>query len=293
MVAFLHLVSFALTPSDWFIMKLYLCQALLTSTACLQVTVWLRGCKKQQQKTQQTHTHTHTHTQQQQKEREKEKRIPSSTNLCCIHCGKIPCPGGCLPYQLLPHKGWQWQNLSRKERLWSELTAISCTIEVKKRRLFNTSIQCSSYLTHQSDPHDPLGDNMTKVKRHAWLCMKWHCAWLYGVHRMRQDSSSFMWHQQTHYKKLVISVESHVSAASLLKSREWRYIKVINNNNVHSAKPSTHNWNSLRLEADTGLHPDVFVWILSCVLCRVFHANFHPLPKQQTTTMQRSILKVN
>ena len=72
MVAFLHLVSFALTPSDWFIMKLYLCQALLTSTACLQVTVWLRGCKKQQQKTQQTHTHTHTTTTK--KKREKKRK---------------------------------------------------------------------------------------------------------------------------------------------------------------------------------------------------------------------------
>jgi len=28
-----------------------------------------------------------------------------------------------------------------------------------------------------------------------WLCMKWHGAWLYRVHRMRWDSSSFMWHQ--------------------------------------------------------------------------------------------------
>ena len=28
-----------------------------------------------------------------------------------------------------------------------------------------------------------------------WLCMKWHSAWLYGVHRTRRDGSSFMWHQ--------------------------------------------------------------------------------------------------
>ena len=27
-----------------------------------------------------------------------------------------------------------------------------------------------------------------------WLCMKWHGAWLYGVHRTRRDSCSFMWH---------------------------------------------------------------------------------------------------
>ena len=31
-----------------------------------------------------------------------------------------------------------------------------------------------------------------------WLCMKWHGAWLYGVHRMRRDwlsGSRFLWHQ--------------------------------------------------------------------------------------------------
>ena len=30
---------------------------------------------------------------------------------------------------------------------------------------------------------------------HMWLCMKWHGAWLYGVHKTRRDGSSFMWHQ--------------------------------------------------------------------------------------------------
>ena len=33
------------------------------------------------------------------------------------------------------------------------------------------------------------------------------------------------------YKKLFTRVESHASAVSLLKSREYRYIKVTNNNN--------------------------------------------------------------
>ena len=28
-----------------------------------------------------------------------------------------------------------------------------------------------------------------------WLCMKWHGAWLYGVHRTCWDGSSFLWHQ--------------------------------------------------------------------------------------------------
>ena len=67
---------------------------------------------------------------------------------------------------------------------------------------------------------------------HMWLCMKWHGAWLYGVHRMRQDGSSFLWHQpcqrckyttlvdiqKTHYKKLF----THVYVESHAENREWR-----------------------------------------------------------------------
>ena len=67
-----------------------------------------------------------------------------------------------------------------------------------------------------------------------WLCMKWHDAWLYGVHRTRRDGSSFMWHQpcqrckyttsvdiwKTRYKKLFTHVESHASAVSLLENGE-------------------------------------------------------------------------
>ena len=58
---------------------------------------------------------------------------------------------------------------------------------------------------------------------------------------LRQDGSSFMWHQpcqrckvphfggysKKHYKKLVTHVESHASAVSLLESGEQRYIKAI------------------------------------------------------------------
>ena len=29
----------------------------------------------------------------------------------------------------------------------------------------------------------------------CYVCIKWHGAWLYGVHRTRRDGSSFMWHQ--------------------------------------------------------------------------------------------------
>ena len=28
-----------------------------------------------------------------------------------------------------------------------------------------------------------------------WLCMKWHGAWLYGIHRTCRDGSSLLWHQ--------------------------------------------------------------------------------------------------
>ena len=36
--------------------------------------------------------------------------------------------------------------------------------------------------------------NSAKVTS-MWLCIKWHGAWLYGVHRTCADGCSFMWHQ--------------------------------------------------------------------------------------------------
>ena len=41
-----------------------------------------------------------------------------------------------------------------------------------------------------------------------WLphILKWHGAWLYGVHRTRRDGSSFMWHQPCQRCKYAISV---------------------------------------------------------------------------------------
>ena len=39
-----------------------------------------------------------------------------------------------------------------------------------------------------------------------WLCMKWHGAWLYGVHRTCRDGSSFMWHQPCQRCKHTTSV---------------------------------------------------------------------------------------
>ena len=38
---------------------------------------------------------------------------------------------------------------------------------------------------------------------HMWLCMKWHGAWLYGVHRTRRNwlsGSRFLWHQPSMHK---------------------------------------------------------------------------------------------
>ena len=40
-----------------------------------------------------------------------------------------------------------------------------------------------------------------------WFCMKWHGAWLYGVHRTRRDDSSFMWHQPCQRCKYTTSVD--------------------------------------------------------------------------------------
>ena len=42
---------------------------------------------------------------------------------------------------------------------------------------------------------------------HMRLCMKWHDAWLYGVHRTRRDGSSFMWHQPCQHCKYTTSVD--------------------------------------------------------------------------------------
>ena len=44
-----------------------------------------------------------------------------------------------------------------------------------------------------------------------WLCMKWHGAWLYGVHRTCQDGSSFMWHQSCQRGKYttLVNIQRH------------------------------------------------------------------------------------
>ena len=46
----------------------------------------------------------------------------------------------------------------------------------------------------------------TVYSLHMWLCMKWHGAWLHGVHGMRWDGSRFMWHQPCQCCKYTTSV---------------------------------------------------------------------------------------
>ena len=41
----------------------------------------------------------------------------------------------------------------------------------------------------------------------TWLCVKWHSAWLCGVHRTRPDGSSFTWHQPCQRCKYTTSVD--------------------------------------------------------------------------------------
>ena len=68
-----------------------------------------------------------------------------------------------------------------------------------------------------------------------WLCMKWHGAWLYGVHRTCAKtaavscgtshasavSTPLRWRlKKTCYKKLFTHVKSHANAVSLLESGE-------------------------------------------------------------------------
>ena len=40
-----------------------------------------------------------------------------------------------------------------------------------------------------------------------WFCMNWHGAWLYGVHRMHREGSSFTWHQPCQCCKYTTSVD--------------------------------------------------------------------------------------
>ena len=79
-----------------------------------------------------------------------------------------------------------------------------------------------------------------------WLCMNWHGAWLYGVHRTRRDGSSFMWHQPCQHCKYTTSLDiqkraiksyslmqNHMRAQWVCSKAENSTIsKAINNNNT-------------------------------------------------------------
>ena len=49
-----------------------------------------------------------------------------------------------------------------------------------------------------------------------WLCMKWHGAWLYGVHRTQGVGSSFMWHQPCQHCKYtnLVNIQKRTIKAS-------------------------------------------------------------------------------
>ena len=54
-----------------------------------------------------------------------------------------------------------------------------------------------------------------------WLCMKWHGAWLYGVHRTRRDWLSgrrFLWHQPCQHCKYTTSVDIQKRAIKTIHS---------------------------------------------------------------------------
>ena len=51
-----------------------------------------------------------------------------------------------------------------------------------------------------------------------WLCMKWHGAWLYGVHRTRRAGSSFMWHQPGQRCKYTTPVDIQKCAIKTIHS---------------------------------------------------------------------------
>ena len=67
-----------------------------------------------------------------------------------------------------------------------------------------------------------------------WLCMKWHGAWLYGVHRTHREGSSFMWHQQCQrckYTTLVDSQKCAIKSYSLMQNHtqvQWVCLRAEN-----------------------------------------------------------------
>ena len=80
----------------------------------------------------------------------------------------------------------------------------------------------------------------------VWLCMQWHGAWLYGVHRTCAEtaavscgtshasavSTPLRWIFKKRAIKLVTHVEPHASAVSLLKRAENSAIQAIIQNGL-------------------------------------------------------------
>ena len=73
---------------------------------------------------------------------------------------------------------------------------------------------------HVKDPGHSAEVQWQVTAKHAcilcmWLCMKWHGAWLYDVHRTHRDSSSFMWHQPRQCCKYttLMDIEKHAKGS--------------------------------------------------------------------------------
>ena len=108
------------------------------------------------------------------------------------------------------------------QRQLSVLTLILVTTGCKRSRSF-----CQKCMWQVTAKH-------TCTLR-VWLCMKWHGAWLCGVHRTCWDGSSFMWHQPCQHRKYTTLVDiqkhaiksyslmqNHIRAQELCESRGGR-----------------------------------------------------------------------
>ena len=140
-----------------------------------------------------------------------------------------------------------------------------------------------------------------------WLCMKWHGAWLYGVHRTCAKTATvscgtshastvgtplqWIFKKRTiKIKMLVIHVESHASAASLLESREQCYTKAIiiilqleayNNNINNRSFMVPHLVRTQSIPKDTWI--DSFQHTLTCT-CTHTRTNTHTHAHTHTHT---------
>ena len=173
-----------------------------------------------------------------------------------------------MPQAILSWEHWQyWEWLERRARDQKVAGSNPCR---SGGRIFFSGVNFLCKLLFRYQFHPPVTAVARKRPRsfcqkyrwqvtakyactlRMWLCMKWHGAWLFGVHRTHRDGSSFMRHQpcqlckyttsvdiqkcaikkkekkkkekrrrkKARKKKLVTHVESHASAVSLLESGE-------------------------------------------------------------------------